>query len=101
MVLDTGATFTVISWDVAEALGYEPTASIPTVNLATAGSLEQAPVITVARIEALAVEAVNVDVACLDLPPATRVRGLLGLSFLKHFNIDLYFLQRMLNTRSS
>lgn len=101
MVLDTGTTYTLISWEILESLGYDPSMSTRRVNLATAGSLEQAPVVTIAGIRALDVEALNVDVVGFDMPAPARIRGLLGLSFLKHFDIDLHFLRRTLTARNA
>lgn len=99
MVLDTGATYVVIPWDIAEALGYDPVASQRTVDLATASSVEIAPLLTVRRVRALGVEAFDVDVLCYNLPAASGVQGLLGLSFLKHFDVDLHFRRQVLEAR--
>ena len=38
----------------------------------------------------------NVPAICHDLPPQSPVNGLLGLSFMKWFDIDLHFLKRRL-----
>jgi len=91
IALDTGATFTMIPWDIAERLGYDPTRSAERIIITTASSIEKAPLITVERMKVLNVEVANVKVVVHDLPPKSRVDGLLGLSFLKHFDINLYF----------
>jgi len=41
----------------------------------------------------------HVNVACHDLPPKSRVDGLLGLSFLKHFDINLYLKKGVLEIK--
>lgn len=99
MAMDTGATFTMIPWGVAQALGFDPAVSERRVNLVTASTTEVAPLIIVNNMRALGVEAANVEVVCHDLPPTSRVQGLLGLSFLKHFDVDLHFRRRVLEAR--
>jgi len=91
MALDTGATYVMIPWHTAEALGYDPAVSRSRINLTTASSVEVAPLITLKSVKALGVEVQNVDAICHDLPPGSRVEGLLGLSFLKHLDINLHF----------
>ena len=80
MVLDTGSTYVLIPWHIAEALGYDPAVSRRRVNLVTASTAEVAPLITLRAIKALGVEARGVEVVCHDLPPGSRAEGLLGLS---------------------
>lgn len=99
MALDTGATYTVVPWVVAEALGYAPAASGRRVNLTTASSVEVVPLISLKGTRALGVEATEVETACHDLPPGSPVEGLLGLSFLRSFDIDLHFRQGVLELR--
>ena len=99
MVLDTGATFVALPVDIAESLGYNPTQSARRVELITASAVLSAPLITVQRMQVLGVGASNVDVLCIDLPGDGRFRGLLGLSFLKHFDVDLHFRDRVLSIR--
>ena len=89
MALDTGATYTMIPWDVAERLGYRPGTSATRVAITTASTIEKAPLITLERVRVLDVEAQKVMVVVHDLPPKSRVDGLLGLSFLSNFNIHL------------
>ncbi len=40
-------------------------------------------------IRALGKSVEDVEVLCHDLPPEARVDGLLGLNFLRHFNIAI------------
>ena len=91
MVLDTGATFTMIPWVVAEHLGYEPAVSKSRTTLTTASTTETVPLITLERMRVLGAEAEGVAVVIHDLPTKSRVDGLLGLSFLRRFNIGLRF----------
>jgi len=91
MALDTGATYVIIPWDIAEALGYEPAYSKKKVSITTASGVERAPLITVDTVSFLGKEAKNVECVVHDLPEISRVDGLLGLSFLRRFKICLDF----------
>ena len=99
MALDTGATFVMLPWAVAEALGYDPAVSRKRINVHTASSVEVVPVVTVGSIKALGVEVTGVEAACHDLPPGSGVQGLLGLSFLRHLDVDLHFKRMVLEAR--
>ena len=82
MALDTGATYTMIPWEIAEALGYKPEMSKEKVTLITASGVETAPLIEIKKIKFLGEGLDNVAVVCHDLPPKSYVTGLLGSSFL-------------------
>jgi predicted aspartyl protease len=89
VALDTGATYTMIPWDIAEALGYRPELSKEKVTLITASGVEAAPVIKVKRIRLLGETLDHIPVVCHDLPPRSCVVGLLGGSVLRHFKITI------------
>lgn len=85
MILDTGATYTSISWSVALDIGYDPAVSPRRVSTITANGIIELPLITVDRMEIEGLETENIDVTCQDIPELAGVEGLLGLSFLKRF----------------
>lgn len=91
MVLDTGASLTVIPWNIAEALGYDPARSPRRVQFMTGSGMEAAPVFAVEGMEVLGVRINRVPVLCHDLPQRSLVDGLLGLSFLKHCRMSVDF----------
>jgi len=86
-MLDTGATHTAISIDTAQKLGIPLSADLPVIQVSTANGVVKVPVITL--------NAVNLQGAMVEQVPAVVLRelnefdGLLGLSFLNHFNIDI------------
>jgi predicted aspartyl protease len=67
MVLDTGATYTMIPWKVAEHLGYDPAGVKERTTITTASSVEKAPTITLDYIETLGKKASNIKVICHDI----------------------------------
>jgi predicted aspartyl protease len=99
LIFDTGSTYTMIPWKVAESLGYDPILSHRRVSIVTAITTETVPLITIRSMVALGRKVDQVDVACHDLPPKSRVDGLLGLSFLKNFDIDLCFKKGILEIK--
>lgn len=85
MILDTGAVYTVIAWDVAKDIGYDPAVSERRTPIITANGVIEVPLITVESIEVAELKAEVVDVICHDIPETASIEGLLGLSFLRRF----------------
>ena len=96
MALDTGATYVMLPWDIAEILGYEPELSKERINLITASGVEKAPLITLKAVDVLGKRAENIKATVHDLPQESYVDGLLGLSFLKNFRVCLDFREGVL-----
>lgn len=91
MALDTGATFVMIPRDVAERLGYDPATCEERIAITTASTVESVPLIVLKEINVLGHSLKKIKVVIHDLPPKSRVDGLLGLSFLTNFNLKLMF----------
>ncbi len=91
MALDTGATYVIIPWDVAELVGYKPELSKEKTTMVTASGVESAPIIELKSISVLGKKAFNIKAIVHDLPPKSYVDGLLGLSFLKNFELRINF----------
>ncbi|WP_447971407.1 retropepsin-like aspartic protease family protein [Nitrospira sp. M1] len=90
LILDTGATMTVLSQDVALDLGLLSNTNTQLTTVQTAGGPIQVNVSTIRSIQAGTAEVHDVDVAIHDLPDShTGVDGLLGMSFLNHFLVTL------------
>lgn len=99
MALDTGATYAMLPEDVAKVLGYDLQRPQKKVNLITASGTVQAPLIVLDRVKVLGKEARKVEAVVHDLPPPSTVDGLLGLSFLKHFDTDVHYKRQVLEIR--
>ena len=91
MILDTGASLCTLSFDTALAIGCDPSSSHRRLELMTASSIEVVPVIVIPRITTLGQTIKQVEAACHTLPEESPVDGLLGLNFLRHFNLHLNF----------
>lgn len=90
LVFDTGASLVILPWKITTALGIkiDPTQTIQTT---TASSIESAPAITIPKISVLGEEIKNVKAIVKDLPEGSGVDGLLGLSYIKNFNVEINF----------
>lgn len=90
LILDTGASHTILSRRIARDLGVLSTSHPTVVTLKTAGGPIQAEMIRLDTIQVGEAEAHNVPVAIHDLPDAPPgIDGLLGLTFLHTFLVTL------------
>ncbi|MEK6826487.1 MAG: retropepsin-like aspartic protease [Nanoarchaeota archaeon] len=91
MALDTGATFVMIPLEIAETLGLHPELSQEKTEMITASGVEKVPIVTLKLVRFAGKEVTNVKAIVHDLPQKSYVDGLLGLSFLRNFNISINF----------
>ena len=87
VILDTGAVYTVMAWDVLRDVGYDPARSQRTVSIVTANGVIQAPLVSVKAIELGDLRVPNLELVCHDIPELAGIEGLLGLNFLQHFRV--------------
>ncbi|MFH1029405.1 MAG: retropepsin-like aspartic protease [Pseudomonadota bacterium] len=93
MILDTGAAYTVVAWDVAKDIGYDPAVSPQRMPIVTANGVIEAPMITVDAVQVAELRVQNVEVICHDIPEIAGIEGLLGLSFLRHFRTVVDYIE--------
>jgi predicted aspartyl protease len=92
VVLDTGASLTIVATDIMAQLGYDPAnPSLGRQRIITGSGVEYAPRTTIRSATAIGQKVANMEVLCHDIPPESGVDGLLGLSFLKHFKLTIRF----------
>ena len=90
LIVDTGAAMTVLSWEILEGLGYDPAGTRQRVRLVTVSGFALAPRITVESFHCLGKEIQDLPVVCHDLPFARYADGLLGINFLRRFDVAIY-----------
>ena len=88
-VVDTGASYTMISNAVAKSLDIDISQSQPTVPFQTANGIIQAPLAKLESIMVGGMEIKDLTAAIHDIAPESRVAGLLGLNFLSNFRMDI------------
>jgi len=96
MALDSGATYTLIPIETAIATGYNPVASKRSIEISTASGIVLAPIIIIKSLICFGKKMNDIEVVCHNLPPQSPVRGLLGLNFMKDFNLHLLFKNKIL-----
>lgn len=88
-ILDTGANYTSVSTAVANRLGI-PTSGGAVVRLATASGVIQVPLAVLEEVDVGGAVARHVPVVVHDLPGMpSHIAGLLGMSFLERFRVNL------------
>ena len=88
-IVDTGASYTMISSATARELSIDAGQNGQTVPFQTANGLIQAPLISLQSIIVGGMEINNLTAAIHDIIPDARVAGLLGLNFLTNFRMDI------------
>jgi hypothetical protein len=81
LALDTGVTWSLLSWDVAVLLGYDPSIVQERLQIVTASGVEFVPTIGLQKLEALDRTCEGFPILCHTLPMGATVDGLLGLNF--------------------
>jgi len=90
-IVDTGASFTVISREAAKELGITIDENTPFIPITTASSVIFNPLVTLRSIRVGRAEVEDVDVLVHNLPGSSA--GLLGNSFLSKFKVVLDSIQ--------
>ncbi len=90
LIVDTGATMTVLSYDLGIELGLLSGSDVSLNTVNTAGGSVQVSMTHVETLQVGSAKASHVAVAIHDLPDGiSGVSGLLGMSFLRNFEITL------------
>jgi clan AA aspartic protease (TIGR02281 family) len=90
LIVDTGASMTVLSTQAAIDLGILGTTDNKLLTVNTAGGSVQVNMNYLSSLTVGTAQATNVAVAIHDLPDIPEhIEGLLGMSFLKHFLVTL------------
>jgi predicted aspartyl protease len=91
LVLDTGATTSMINILPLVASGYDPDQSARKVDIETGNGIITAPLIILNRLTALGQHRIGFSVAAGALPSGIGIDGLLGLDFLRGHVLTLDF----------
>ena len=91
LAVDTGASKTMINWDILVLIGYDPAIVKERIQMTTGSSIEYVPIIEVDEIEAIGIIKKGMLVLCHTLPPSATVDGVLGLDFFRGYKLAIDF----------
>lgn len=97
LILDTGASLTVLKPGLVTSIRARPPANSAPVQMMTAGGLASAQPV---RLDSITLQGQTIgplEVLCAPLPDQLGAAGLLGLDILRHFNVALDFEHGQLN----
>lgn len=97
MALDTGATFIMVPWRIVDTLGIHIVPNQEYVYVTTAFGVEKVPLVVLEVVSVLGKTAKSVRAIVHDLPQKSYIDGLLGLSFLRNFNLHINFKEGLLS----
>ena len=89
LVIDSGASYTIISTRLARALGINWQAGAPRYPINTAGGVVWVRLVTIGSLQAGGARAQRVEAAVADLPSFRGADGLLGKSFLDRYSYTI------------
>jgi clan AA aspartic protease (TIGR02281 family) len=88
---DTGTAMTMLSRQVAEEMGLDPTRPVRQERIASVHHVAQAPVLRLSSLQVGGQRVTDLEVLVISLPPDLRVDGLLGVNFLERFRPTFEF----------
>jgi predicted aspartyl protease len=99
LVLDTGATISLINLAAVLSLGYDPRQSTKRITVMTGSALAVVPVIVLTRLSALGEHRFGFPVTSHSLPAGIGVDGLLGLDFCRNLTLTIDFRTGQINLK--
>lgn len=97
LILDTGATTSLIDRDVLIYLGFDPDEAAHRVEVTTGSAVESWPLVTLNRLTALGTHRLGFPVIAHSLPRVgSGIVGLLGLDFLRGHRLEIDFIAGVL-----
>ncbi len=98
LALDTGATYTMIPFEAAVAIGCNPLKPHRKMEIMTGSGIEYVSTVLVPRFEAFGIAIKNMEVVCHNLPSPSPIEGLLGLNFMTRAKLTINFSKNIIST---
>jgi len=97
LLLDTGATTSLINLATLLSLGFDPSQSTQRITVMTGSAFEILPVVVLTRLSALGEHRFGFPVVSHSLPTGIAVDGLLGLDFFRNLTLTIDFRTGQIN----
>jgi predicted aspartyl protease len=91
LVLDSGATGTIVSDAILLTAGYDPSLALQHIQVTTASGVMSAPRLPVRKLSALGHDRLVFPVVAHTVPTTSQIHGLLGLDFLRGLTLRIDF----------
>ncbi len=99
LLLDTGSSITALTPKAIRKLGLDPQKPHVVRRTHVWGGTQETPILVVPWVRVFGQEVSGLEVACGDLPPALKIDGVLGLNFLRYFDLRVNFREEYLELR--
>lgn len=96
LLIDTGASQTIISWETLLSLNIDPSSSALRKQVTTANGLVWMPQVEIEEFNALGQSVGSLRVLAHTIPLGSQVNGVLGMDFLRQFEFRLNFKQSVI-----
>jgi tetratricopeptide (TPR) repeat protein len=96
LLVDTRAKYTIISEELAERLNILLSTQTSEVHLDFFGRTIKAPLINLSSIKVGELEVQNIPTLIWDFSEMPQIDGVLGMSFLKHFQVEILYEEQLL-----
>lgn len=96
LLIDTGASQTIISWETLLSLNIDPSSSTPRKQVTTANGTVWMPQVEIEEFNALGQSVGSLRVLAHTIPLGSQVNGVLGMDFLRQFEFRLNFKQSVI-----
>jgi predicted aspartyl protease len=93
LLLDSGSTYTIVSWEILLSLQLDPATSLIRRSLITANGLLVLPEVETDEFHSLGQRVERFPVMAHTIPLGSHVDGVLGMNFLRQFETTLHFKQ--------
>ena len=93
LLIDTGSTYTILSWEALLSLGLNPASSLTRRHVTSANGLIVAPEVEIDEFYSLGQRIEHFPVLAHTIPLGSQVSGVLGMNFLRRFDTNLNFKQ--------
>jgi clan AA aspartic protease (TIGR02281 family) len=87
-IVDTGATFTSISREMADDLNLD-LQNCEKITITTANGRIQVPKVKIKRLALKGIVGHDIEATVMDIKPGSSFSGLLGLSFMKQYRVTI------------
>jgi predicted aspartyl protease len=91
LALDTGSSFTVVRESILQDVGYTPELMKEFTSFGDTSQAHLVPKVTLKSLSLADAAVDNLEVLGYTLPAEHGIDGIIGLNFLRHFNIGLNF----------